>query len=141
MLALHRRTLCTAVLSLALGGGITACSSNPTDPEINAAVVGTWNATSFLAEDSDLILQGMTMSLGLTNDGTYSFNFTNDQGGLCDVGSACTESGDYATTDSQIVFDPDTDDEQTFNYSISGTTMTITADLDGTPVTIVLNKA
>ena len=141
MLALNRRTIHTAILSLALGGAIAGCSSEGTGPEINPAVVGTWNATSFMFEGSDVIVQGTTVSFGFTNDGTYSFNFANDQGVLCDVGTACVDTGDYEATVSQIVLDPDTVDEQLFNYSIAGTTMTITGDVDGAPVTIVLNKA
>ena len=47
MLALSRRTIPTAVLTLALGFATAGCSSDETGPQkINPAVVGTWNATS-----------------------------------------------------------------------------------------------
>ncbi len=141
MNALRRRTIHTAVLSLALGWAIAGCSSDETGPEINPAVVGTWNATSFVVQGGgDLIGQGMTMSFAFAGDGTYLFTFTNDQGGLCDVGPDCTDSGSYTATDTQIVLDPDTD-QQIFNYTISGTTVTVNADIDGSPVTIVMDKA
>ena len=140
MNALRRRTFPTAVLTLALGLAIAGCSSDETGPGINPAVVGTWNATSFVVQGgSDLIGQGMTMSFAFASDGTYVFTVANDQGGLCDVGVSCTETGSYTATDTQIVLDPD-DDPQTLNYTISGTTVTVNANIEGTPVTIVMDK-
>lgn len=140
MLALRRRTIPTVFLTLALGIAIAGCSSDETGPGINPAVVGTWNATSFVVPGGgDLIGQGMAISFAFASNGTYLFTFTNDQGGLCDVGPDCTESGSYTATDTQIILDPD-DEPQTLNYSISGTTVTVTANIEGTPVTIVMDK-
>ena len=143
MLALHRRTIPAAVLTLALGWGIAGCSSEEggTSPGVNPAVVGTWNATSLVVQGSDLIAQGMSLSLVFNSNGTYSFNITNDQAGLCDPGVAdCFDSGSFTATGSQIVLDPGTIDQETLNYSISGTTMTLTATLDLTPITVVLDR-
>lgn len=144
MIALRRRTISTAVVALALGWAVAGCSSDEpsTAPGVNPAVVGTWNATSFLAGGTDFITQGMGLSFVLSANGTYSFNITNDQGGLCDPGMTdCTDTGNYTASGTQIVLDPGTTDTETLNYSISGTTMTITGNIDGTAITVVLNKA
>ncbi len=150
MLALHRRTIPAAVLTLALGWGIAGCSSDEggTSPGVNPAVIGTWNATSFVAQGTDLITQGMGFSIVFNSNGTYSFNITNDQSGLvvsleplCDGGAPdCSYTGSFTATGSQIVLDPGTIDQETLNYSISGTTMTFTATLDLTPITVVLDR-
>ena len=140
MLALRRRTIRSTVMTLALGWAIAGCSSDNTGPEINPAVVGTWNATSFVIQGgADLIGQGMTMSFVFADDGTYSFTVANDQGGLCDVGTSCTETGNYTASDTQIILDPN-EDPQTLNYSISGSTVTVNADMEGTPITLVMDK-
>lgn len=144
MLALRRRTVHSTILALALGWGVAGCSSDEsTAPGVNPAVVGTWNATSFVVPGPvDLIAQGMSLSFVLNSDGTYSFNITSDRGGLCDPGiNDCTDSGTYTASDTQIILDAGTTDEATLNYSISGTTMTVNAVIEGTAVTIVLNKA
>ena len=142
MFALSRRTIPTAVLTLALGFATAGCSSDETGPgTINPAVVGTWNATSVvLGGGADLIGQGMSLTFDFADDGTYSFVITNDQGGFCDGAADCVDAGSWTASNSQIVLDPD-DDPQTLNYSISGTTVTITADMEGTPVTIVMDEA
>ena len=146
MRALHPRTIPAAVLTLALGWGIAGCSSDNTGPEINPAVVGTWNATSFVVGGApDLIGQGTTFTFTfiLNSNGTYSFIVTDDQSNVvCGTGMAnsCTESGIYTASDAQIILDPSTTDEMTFNYSISGTTMTLNAVTNGTTFAIVLDK-
>jgi hypothetical protein len=91
MLALSRRTIPTAVLTLTLGFATAGCSSDESGPgTINPAVVGTWNATSVvLAGGADLIGQGMALTFDLADDGTYSLAVTNDQGGLCDGAANC----------------------------------------------------
>jgi hypothetical protein len=141
MLALSRRTIPTAVLTLALGFATAGCSSDSTGPEINPAVVGTWNATSIVVGGGgELIDQGMSLTFVFASNGTYTFNVTNDQGGLCDGAANCSDSGDYTASDTQIVLDPD-DDPVTLGYSISGSTVTVNADLEGTPLTIVMDEA
>ena len=155
MRALHPRTIPAAVLTLALGWGIAGCSSDEGTTgtgtgtgtgNINPAVVGTWNATSFVVGGGpDLIGQGTTFTFTfiLNSNGTYSFIITDDQRNVvCGTGMAgsCTESGIYTASDAQIILDPSTTDEITFNYSISGTTMTLNADINETTFTIVLDK-
>ena len=144
MVALHRQTIHSAILSLALTSAVAGCSSDEggTTPGVNPAVVGTWNATSFVVGPDDLIALGMGMSFVFNNDGTYSLNFTNDQGGLCDPGEVnCSESGTYTASDTQILLDAGTVDSATLNYTISGSTMTVTATIDGSDITVVLDKA
>ena len=72
-------------------------------------------------------------------DGGQSFTVANDQGGLCDVGTSCTETGSYTASDTQIILDPN-EDPQTLNYLISGSTVTVNADMEGTPITLVMDK-
>ncbi len=111
-------------------------NATPADP----AVVGTWNATSLDAGGTELIALGMSFSFTFGSDGTYIITITNDQGGLCDVGTDCTPTGSYTASATQIVLDPGTVDESILNYSISGTTMTVNATVDGTPLTVILTK-
>ena len=62
MIELHRRTISTAVMALALGVGIAGCSDDEdaTGPgAINPAVLGNWDATSFVAGGTDFIGQGI----------------------------------------------------------------------------------
>jgi len=144
MTTLRRRTLHSAVLSLALAGTIAGCSSDEdaTGPgAIDPAVLGTWNATNLDAGTGDLIGQGMTLSFFFGGDGGYSFTVTGDLAGICDTGTACSEGGDFTASATQIVLDPGTIDETFINYSISGTTMTTTVDIDGTVATIVFDNA
>jgi len=139
MNALRRRTISTAVLTLTLGLAFAGCSDE-TGPEVNPAVVGTWNATSFLVPGAgDLITQGMTMAFAFAGNGTYTFTITNDQGGLCDGAADCSDSGSYTASDTQIVLDPE-DDPQVLAYSISGATVTVNANIDGADVTLVMDK-
>ena len=139
MHSLRRRTISTAVLTLTLGFAIAGCSDE-TGPEVNPAVVGTWNATSFVVTGAgDLITQGMTMAFAFAGNGTYTFTITNDQGGLCDGAADCSDSGSYTASDTQIVLDPE-DDPQVLAYSISGATMTVNADIDATAVTLAMDK-
>ena len=83
MIALRRRTISAAVLTLALGVGVAGCSDDEdaTGP-IAPAVVGTWNATSFVVMGTDLI-PPLGVSFVFNANGTYALNFTNDQGDLC----------------------------------------------------------
>lgn len=143
MIELHRRTISTAVMALALGVGIAGCSDDEdaTGPgAINPAVLGNWDATSFVAGGTDFIGQGMTFSFFFGSDGAYSFSVTGDLAGICDTGTSCSDVGDFTASASQIVLDPGTIDETFINYSISGTVMTTTLDLDGTSATIVFDN-
>ena len=140
MIRFRNRTAYAAVLTLALASAIAGCSDD-TAPGVDPAVVGTWNATSFVVMGNDLVAQGMGVSFVFNSNGTYVLSFTNDQGGLCDVGLNCTETGDYTASDTQIILDPGTADTVALNYSISGSTMTINATIDAEAIVVVLDKA
>ncbi len=143
MIALRRRTISAAILTLALGWTVAGCSSDEggTTPGVNSAVVGTWNATSFIVWGTDLI-PPLIMSLVLNGNGAYSLNFSNDQGDLCDAGqTSCGETGTYKASNTQIILDAGSVDEATLNYSIVGTTMTVTATIDASSFVIILTKA
>ena len=142
MLTLHRRTVPAAVLTLVLGLGIAGCSSDDggTTPGTNP-VVGTWNATSLSIQGGpDLIAQGMGYSIVFNSDDTFVSTTTNDMAGFCDMVSNCLDSGDYTASDTQIILDAGTSDAFTVNYSISGTTMTLTFTLNGMASVLVLDK-
>ncbi len=145
MIRFRNRTAYAAVLTLVLASAIAGCSDdeNNTAPGVDPAVVGTWNATSFLLMGNDLITQGVGVSLVFNSNGTYAITFTNDQAGdLCDVGMTdCSDSGTYTASDTQIILDAGGVDEATLNYSIIGTTMTIAATIDGEAIVVVLTKA
>jgi len=124
------------LLPLAVG-----CSDkDSTGPDTNA-LVGTWNVTSFEAFGIDVIQFGMTMKFTFTAAETYSLVITGDAIGGCETSSDCTENGTYSATTTRITMDAGTPDEVTFNYSIQGTRLTFTGDIEGTPVTIVLQRS
>ena len=118
-----------------------ACSNkDSTGPDANA-LVGTWQVTSFQAFGVDVIQLGMTMKFTFTATDTYSLVITGDAFGGCETSSDCTENGTYAATTTRITMDAGTPDEVTFNYSIQGARLTFTGDVEGTPVTIVLQRS
>jgi hypothetical protein len=141
---LSRFAASLAVLSLAVFS--TACSDDDDDgtgpvDDPEAALVGTWNATSFVGLGQDFVAQGMGVTLTLTSSNTFTFAVTNDLIGACDPDTACSETGSYSATASQITFDPGTVDAETFTYTIQGSTLTVTGSIDGTPVTIAFTRA
>jgi len=93
------------------------------------------------AQFLDVIQEGMTMKLTLTAGKTYTIVITDDVFGSCEAAASCTESGSYSSTSTRITMDPNTEDEVTFNYSINGTTMTFTGDIEGTQVTMILRRS
>lgn len=131
----HRLLAMALLLPLAV-----ACSDNDATGPAPDPLAGTWQATSFEALGIDVIDLGMSMRLTLTAARTYTMVITNDAIGACDEDSSCTAAGTYSSTSTQLTFDPGLEDEVTFTYLIQGSTMTLTGDIDGTPVTMVLQK-
>jgi hypothetical protein len=141
---LSRLAASLAVLSLTVFS--TACSDDDDDgtgpvDDPEAALVGTWNATSFVGLGQDFVAQGMGVTLTLTSSNTYTLAVANDLIGACDPDPNCSETGTYSATATQFTFDPGTVDSETFNYTIQGPTLTLTGSIDGTPVTIAFTKA
>ncbi len=135
-----RRTtlLARILLTVPLGVLPAACSDDPVEP--GSALVGTWNATSFMAMGQDFIAMGMSIRAAFASGGTYSFTVTGDLIGACDPNPDCVDTGTWSATTTQLTLDPGTADEEIFAYTIAGTVLTLTGDIDGTPVVIVFNK-
>lgn len=120
--------------------GLAGCSSNSTSPEDRLA--HTWEATSFIALSQDFVLEGMELSITFSSSGTYTLTVANDLIGACDQGLTCTQTGTYAATSSQITLDPgDVESETVFDYTLSGSTLVLTGEIDGNPVTATFAKA
>jgi len=138
MLRRHARQALWALVGLpvliaACGGDDGMTSSNP------AEIVGNWNATSFVAGGVDGIALGMTAGFSFTSN-TYSFSITNDQFNLCGGPSSCSDGGTYSATGTSVTLDPGTVDAVTLNYSVSGTTLSVSGSIDGTPISITFQK-
>ncbi len=141
----------TIAAALTIGLAAYGCSSDDggTNPGGGgggggSAVVGTWNATSFVALGTDFIAQGMGISFTFNADGSYSFSVTNDTGGVfCDTGPNCSDNGSYTATAATITLDPGTTDEAVLTYSVSsgGSVITINTTIEGVPITATFMKA
>ena len=143
MIRFRNHTAYAAVLTLALASAVAGCSDDEisTAPGVDPAVVGTWNATSFVVMGSDLI-PPLGVSFVFNANGSYALNFTNDQGDFCaPMEVNCGETGTYTATGTTITLDAGTADEAILSYSISGSTMTLNATIDGEAIVVVLNKA
>ncbi|HMB71288.1 MAG TPA: hypothetical protein VKU85_18400 [bacterium] len=134
--------LLLAMLSIAL---LPACGDDGDDSMgpggSGAAILGTWNATSFNAGGQDFVPMGLTVQLTFTAS-TYTIGITGDSGNLlCDMSSSCMDGGPFTYTATTITFDAGTVDETTLNYTISGSTLTLTGDIDGTALTVTAVRA
>ena len=137
-----RSTILLALVAFATA--LSACSDddNPAGPGGNQdAYVGTWTATSFVVSGMDLIDLGMGLQATFTTS-SYSLTVTDDVVGICaeSASTDCTETGDLSGNGSQVTFDPGTADEIVFAYTIVGSNMTITGEIDGEPVSITFRK-
>lgn len=128
------RSAAAAALA-ALLTAVAACSDDdPTGTE--ASIVGTWQAASFEALGTDFVAAGMELELTLTDAGTYMIDVTNDLIGVCpDEEPDCVQQGAYTSTDTQVTIDPGLEDEVTFTYTVTGTTLTLNGAINETPVT------
>jgi hypothetical protein len=107
---------------------VIACDSATEPPP---GLVGTWNATSLVVGGVDLMDDGMTLRFTFSANGEYSYTVANDFLDFCDPGPNCSDSGDFTATSSQITFDPGEDFEETFSYTVTGSTLSISAVIDG----------
>ena len=129
-------TLATASMLLGCGNG----DENGTGPNVSA-LVGSWSATSFIADGTDIVAAGTTITFTFTET-TYSFSVTGDTSGFfCDPGvSSCGENGDIGSTSSSITFDPGTADEVTLTYNVTGDVLTVSGTVDGVTLTATFQK-
>lgn len=126
----------------------TACGDESTEPE-DVTLLGTWNATSFQALGTDLIADGLGLTARITGtetSGTLAIDFDNDVDEMfCDdgVGPVCTQEDPFTATATQITLDPGGEDEETFNYAITGggNTMTWSGTIDSAPILVTFQRA
>lgn len=145
---LNRRVSHIAALALTLSvaplllgcGGDEDNGNGGTGPSASA-FVGTWSATSFIVDGNDVVTTGTSITFTFT-ESTYSFTIGNDIGSIfCDPGIlACGDNGDIASTETTITFDPGTSEAETINYAVVGDLLTISATIDGLPVTAAFQK-
>ncbi len=103
-------------------------------------LIGTWEATSIQTPVSDLIALGLTFEVTLSDD-SYTYVVTGDGlGAFCEEELSCTVTGDYTATATTVTLDPGTVDALTLNWTLSGSTLTLTGTIDETPVTFVFQK-
>ncbi len=105
-------------------------------------LLGTWTATSFVVDGLDIIPGGTSISFSLISGGSYTLSVTNDNQTtfLCGGSFNCSDSGDFTSTSSTIVFDPGTVDEFSLNYTLSGTTLTVSGSVEGQSVSGTFQK-
>lgn len=125
-------------------GLATACSSSSdssTNPTVDP-LIGTWHVTSYTAPIvGDVIQQGMTVTVTIAEDNSYSLAITGDQVGACTApATSCSQSGTWSTSGNTITLTQSSTDVTSFTYAISGSTMTWTGSIDGIPVTITMAK-
>lgn len=120
---------------------VTACDDDdPVDEGDDETIVGTWQATSFVALGTDFIDEGMTLTVTFTEAGTYSADVTGDQVGICGTETDCTREGTYTATETSVTIDPGEEDEITVQYTISGSTMNWSGTIEGFAVTASLTR-
>lgn len=137
-----RVALGTLVLAAACVTALGACGEDsPMENNDDDTIFGIWDATSFNALGTDFIDTGLTVVLNLTGSGQITIDFAGDLlSTFCDTGTTCTQSGDYVATETTITVAPGTEDELTFNYTLSGDTMTWTGLIDNISATIVFSR-
>jgi Lipocalin-like domain len=127
----------TFLVLVALTPAVVSCGNSfESQPEL----VGTWNATSLVVDGFDYMDNGMTLSYTFSDGGGYSYTVAGDALGFCDPGPNCNDAGDYTATTSQITFDAGTADEETYSYTINGSTLVITATFEGAVFTFTFQK-
>lgn len=135
-----------SVLPFALSCGDNSSNNNnnggPTGPNGQTnALVGTWNATSFMAMSTDFIAAGLSMSFTFASDGTYSFTVSGDTLGVfCTGTTSCTNLGTWDTSGGTLTLDRGTSDETSVSYSISGSTLSVSGTIESTPFTATFQK-
>ena len=130
-----------AQLSVAALVGFAACDDDDDDTGLGPTlpIVGTWSATSLVANGEDLVAGGMTLNATFDDSGVYVFHIVGDLLGLCGGESECNVTGNWTGTESTITINPG-EDPTTISYVTTGETLTLTGSLEGVPATIVFEK-
>ena len=142
-MSVHRIVRFATALVFVSTALLTACDSDPVSPGDQEQILAVWGVTSFLSGDTDFIEEGMTLIVTLDEDGTYTFEVTNDQADVCGgaVGANCTTTGSFEYTATTVTIDDDDpQDATTFDYDIQGATMTWIGDIGGGDVVITFNE-
>lgn len=133
--------LSLSILSVLL---LSACGDDSNDsmsPGSGASLEGTWNATSFSIDGNDQVVSGFTFTVTFTAT-TYSISISGDNNNvICDMTTSCTDGGAISSTGSTVTFDPGTQDEVTFSYTATATTLTLTGNIQGSAVSVSLTRS
>jgi len=116
-------------------------NDSSTDPGgSNDPILGTWAATSFSVNGVDQVLTGMSVSLTFTET-TYSIGIMGDSNNvICETTTDCTDGGGFSYTSTTATFDPGTSDEVTLDYTVNGSTLTLSGDIGGVNLLATLTK-
>ena len=118
---------------------LTSACDDGEDTIPTSGLSGSWEATSFVAQQGNLLDQGMGMDVELTNSSTYNLTITGDRAGLCNPGPDCTRTGNFSADQQTITLDPGPDG-LTFTWVRTGETMTWTGTVGGVPATITFDE-
>lgn len=131
--------------SSAIAKSLSATACSDSEDGVNgpapAPLLGTWVSTSLMADGVELTGGGLTLTVTFSDDGTFSTSTVNDAAGVfCETETSCTDGGTLTFRSTQFTFDPGLPDEATLNYTISGTVLTVSGDLDGTAAVLVFDR-
>ena len=129
------------LIGLSAAALVAACGDDePTGNTPASPLVGTWIARNAETPTGDAIVDGgMSLVATIGDAGTYTFNITGDQLGLCNPGPDCSITGTFTNTDNTVTIDFGGQDA-TVSYAITGDTMTWIGTIDGEQVTITFNR-
>jgi hypothetical protein len=131
-----------AMMAVAL---VSACGDEDDDGSTGPngsgdPILGTWAATMFSVNGMDQTPGGMSVSLTFTET-TYSLGVMGDSNNIiCETTTDCTDGGAFSYTATTATFDPGDPEEITLDYSISGSTMTLSGNIGGFTLTATLVK-
>ena len=129
------------LIGLSAAALVAACGDDePTGNTPASPLVGTWIARNAETPTGDAIVDGgMSLVATIGDAGTYTFNITGDQLGLCNPGPDCSVTGTFTNTDNTVTIDFGGSDA-TVSYAITGDTMTWIGTIDGEQVAITFNR-
>ena len=129
-------------LALSVAPVLVGCGGDEegTGPNVSE-FVGTWSATSFVADGTDIVAGGTTITFTFTET-TYSFAVTGDTNNFfCDPGvTVCGDNGDLGSTSGSLIFDPGTADEVSLSFDITGDVLTVSGTVDGISLSATFQK-